>query len=434
MKTEALFSNIYPEISPSLGVPHPVSGLTYKLLSDTQLIQLAHRTVDVLLGMNIEQILVSESGAVPFARVCAYIAQKRQPKLHWYSIKIPRNIQQTFLPTFQAYLSLPIEALRLSHQSEHKISGFSFQKNSEHALLPESYFDSQGLSLKDILESLQNEVIFFERDYFLKRTRSTALAQILENKFIFFDEYIDSGKTLFQAFRFFHLFSNALQFKVLSYLVKLPKADLNQDICESLYTNDDAFEAYEWGVYPFENRIDWLGYYYVSNSETFQKVAMSNLDQSNHFSPLLYESPHSKELSAFIKQLSQDTILSEVRYQCTRPEISQWLTHKQLIQYCLFILEEMHFGQNTFSELLYQLFDLYGPMWTPLPANYHLDYIDAFEKTNSKIIQVLSTASIGPRYQRLRQLIMQNVICLHEKRRLHQQQNLSIALEKIYAA
>ena len=427
MEQTMILSDIYPELDPVVMFPHPITGQTYKMLSSIQLIELANKTLATLIKMDIKQILVSESGAILFAKICAWISHKKKLDLQWYSIKIPRNIEESFLPTLQAFIKLSKDDLLLSHEYERNPSEFSFTVNADHHLLPERYFNSDDLSLADILKSLRSEIKFPERDYFLSLTKSSALAMFLKQPFIFFDEYIDSGKTLFQSLRFFKLFANSPQCKVFSYLIKLHETEINRNICACLYTLDTEHQAYTDGVYPYENRIDLLGYYYISNKDSFQRKSIAE-QNSLHTK----ETSHSNKLLQFIQSLDNHTIHAEVRSQCSIPEISQWITNHHLVRYYLYKLEESNYGKSAYSELLYHLFDMYGPTWSPLPDSYHLCYIDAFCKTDKNINQHIATTFIRRHYRENRYRIMQLVTYLLETRRTHHQHNVLITLENSY--
>lgn len=418
MKTESIISTFYPEIGESIGFAHPNSGLTYTMLSKSQLIHLANQAVTRLIRMGIDQVLVAESGAAPFAKICARLAYEKNLTLRWYSIKIPRNIRESFNVTLQAYLSLSQSELKLSHEFDKIPNSYSFNSNPLAKYLPEYYFYSEQLSLQDILQTLGENIDFPGRNHYLDMTQSTGLAQIVQQPFIFFDEYIDSGKTLFQSFRFFKLFAKSLKFKVFSYLVKLHQSEINQNVCESLYTLDNEYLAYQRGVYPFENRIDWLGYYYISTPFAFQKICIADLCSKNNNVPNDTKPLQSGQLLSFINELDLVDLLKDVKLHCDLAEISAWINYNHLMQYSLYKIEEIHIGKNQFSEFLYQLFDMYGPIWSPLPDQYHVCYLNAFEKTNDKIKLILTNRLIGSEYKKCRHVFMQQITQLFETRRI----------------
>lgn len=426
MNIDTIISNIYPEINPLKMFPHPKTGLAYTLLSESQLIELANRSLEIMLSMGIEQVIVSESGAIPFARICAWLSLKNNLPFTWYSIKIPRNVNESAQITLKAYLSLSLDELRLDHKFEDKPAGFSFTEPSEAITLPEDYFDLQGKTLIEILETIQKDA---HCPHALELTHAAGLTQLLEKPFIFFDEYIDSGKTLFQSFRFFNLFRKDLKFKIFSYLIKLPENQLNKNICASLYTLDTAEKAYQWGVYPFENRMDWLGYFYMANPEEFRKVSVAALCELNDgFS----HHRQSASLLHFLDILYQDEFLDDIKRHCQVQDVSSCITKAHFIQYSLYLLEKMHFGNSAWSEFLYQLFDLYGPIWSPLPDHFHLSYLEAFNTASHKIIPIFSSESLKQKYQEIRVHIIPTIARLIEMRRMNQQRSLLHTLEKTY--
>lgn len=426
MKIEAQLSFIYPDINGSIQLPHPVTGLTYQSLTNTQLVTLAHQTLQRVVRTNIKQVIVSESGAIPFAKMCSWITVKKNLGIQWYSIKIPRDIQNCFLPTFQAYSLLSADQLKLTHNFNEPINEFDFSVNNDNYQVAENYFDSHGMALRDIIESFNAKLTHIE-DY-TSINPSSGLANILKKPFIFFDEYVDSGKTLFQSLRFFQLFAKLPRFKIFCYLIKLHQKDIDSNICESLYTLDNEYEAYQWGTYPFENRIDWLGYYYLSNKNQFQKVAVAQFSSSNHD-----VSHYQTEILELINLLSQNIYLNQVKSACLIPDVAnKWINHNHLVQYSLYKLEEIHFGKGKVSEFLQLLFDMYGPSWSPLPDSYHLSYLDAFSKVNEAMNSFFSNEFVKKTYLCIRDQLLQQIIYLFKKRRFQQQQNLLKTLENHY--
>jgi hypothetical protein len=444
-----IYSTIYPEVNQLKMFTHPDTGLTYQFLSTPQLMELAERALELLLSMGIDQVIVSEAGAVPFARICAWLAWKKNLPLRWYAVKVPRNVSETAHVTLQTYSFLSLNELLLFPNIQTNPIGFSFTRtNGELGLydvgwalakqdsagpmpnlhLPIDYFTVDGRTLGEILESIQEHKPNPITDYLQNVTQTCALAQLLKKPFIFFDEYIDSGTTLFQSFRFFNLFAKDLQFKIFSYLIKIPKHSLDQKLCRSLYTLDDEYQAYQWGVYPFENRMDWLGYYYFITTNQFSKVSVSEL--------FLHKGPDTDwpYLVDFLESLGDGTYLSDLQTECPIPQVAQFISRQHIIQFSLYLLEEIHCGKSKYSEFLFQLFDLYGPIWSPFPDDYHMSYLNAFAKIRPKMELLLTDQIIAKNYLNSRSQIVHHSAELFEQRRLLQQQNLFNALESVYGS
>lgn len=426
MNYAAVLSEIYPEVDQLTMFPHPKTGRTYTMLCQTKLVELAERTLAMMMSMNIDQIIVSESGAVPFARVCAWISDKKQLPLKWYAIKVPRDISQCFNVTYQTYLSLTKQELILSNEIVTQGNSLCFSNPDVTFSLPENYFNQQEKKLREIIDTIEEEV---ELPGCMATCKNSGLAQILSKPFIFFDEFIDSGKTIFQTFRFLKLFNTRLDFKIVSYLIKLSKDEINSVVCQSLYTLDNEELAFQWGVYPFENRMDWLGYFYRIDCDYYHRINLAELSQYNSEGP-----DNLEKYLDLVEQIFSGLLLNELKNSCRIAAVSAFISRAHIIQYSLYLLERNEFGVSEFSEFYYQIFDLYGPIWSPLPDDYHLSYLEVFEQYEPFIEDFLKTKSINETYKNIRFSIIRTIAALMDKRRIHQQQSLLTFLEKNYAS
>ena len=65
----------------------------------------------------------------------------------------------------------------------------------------------------------------------------------------------------------------------------IKKIERYPSIYFTLYDLDTQLECYRFGIYPFENRIDLIGYFYYLNNNAFQKIQLieipKNLDKKN---------------------------------------------------------------------------------------------------------------------------------------------------------
>jgi len=59
-------------------------------------------------------------------------------------------------------------------------------------------------------------------------------------------------------------------------------------------------------------------------------------------------------------------------------DVRKYLTTDHILRYCLWWLEK-RVGEETCAEFLFQLYDMYGPAWSPTPTSYHFDFWQGFE-------------------------------------------------------
>ena len=451
------FGDIYPKLNTLSCFRHPKTELCYDWLTPKSIIQLAEQSIMLIAKTGIFQVFVSECGAVPFAKLCAKIAEKKQMNLTWYCIKVPREIDKSFESTFQYYCNRKAAdfLLPLDFHANPKNESFSVSASAEpHFVIARNEVTKQSSSpenpgllrhfvprndegLANIMNELQKpndlEKNKEEQASLLSlqsKTKSSDLFQILQKPFIYFDEYIDSGKTLFQTIRFLQLFNPGVQFKLFCYLIKLPQAQLNPDFISSLYTLDSEEEAYQFGVYPFENRLDLIGYYYFNDNHHFKRSCISSLSSPLQGTPLTIKKFPLAELFGIINLALPLELKSSVQKQCAIPEVAQFIQEHHLVQYALYRLEILYYASTDISELLFQLFDMYGPVWSPMPDEYHLDYLNAFEKMTPIFDKYLNLENILSSYVAHRETLINHVAAFCENTRQQFYTQLENVLEE----
>ena len=92
------------------------------------------------------------------------------------------------------------------------------------------------------------------------------------------------------------------------------------------------------------------------------------------------------------------------------------MSEDHLARYMMYCIEKCLVKEKVYTEFLWQLFDMYGPSWTPMPRNWHLDFYAAFEKSSQKIEQSIKN-DLLKEYSKLRKRIFYKLSSICEKRR-----------------
>jgi len=440
-----LVLDIFPELDNLSPFVHPRTRLSYRWLNSSQIIELAEKSLNQLVQLDIDQVIVAESGAMPFAKVCQWLSKKKGLNLHWYSIKVPRDIHDFLEPTIQYGLKQTVNEWKISENFDQTPVGFGARAeinpgmmgevclpplSSElNALLESKYFETPSLSLMEALRTAPKNP---SHERLSSLTRESDLSKILAKPFIYFDEYIDSGKTLFQTIRFLNLFAEKLDFKLFSYMTKLPKSQVS-DYSTSLFTAETEFDAYKIGVYPFENRVDWIGYFYFTQPGLYKRISVSELALEiasiggNCDSSLL-----KNQSGKYIEIVNWPDLTSTVKSNCTIPVVADYISQHHVQQYGFFLLEKISRGSTPTSEFFFQLFDMYGPVWSPMPDDYHFNYWETFEKSRPQLESALSNPTVQELYERIRRALVCEVAALCESRRADLNHSLTLELEKKY--
>ena len=347
---------------------HPEYGRSFSHLSDEGVIRLAEKIARGIRESGRRQIVVSETGARPLAYVCERILEQQGYNVNWTYMKFPREPKANIFPIVMHYLN----------GGEKEIKQHLLRQQSESISLPSSK--------KKPLEKILQEIGRSSQDDTQKRISSvlkgTQIAEALSKPFLFFDEYIDSGTTLQNYTMYFNYFTDRLDFKTISYFMELEDADRFERVQLSVYDGSRRLECFSQGAYPFENRLDLIGYFYYMDEDSYAKVTLENIKRR-----FAEEQQISPERLLVEIDLAIDThnLLQAYKNDFTVPAVRGYMEKKHLIRQFLMVLEEETHGKGLYSEFLWQLADMYGPAWTPMPKKNHFDFFDGTEKSEELI-------------------------------------------------
>lgn len=382
---------------------HPTYERGFEFLSNENAIKLAKRTVDEIVSSGYEQVVVAESGAVPFAYICEQISEQEGLNLDWVPFKVPRNPMQSIYLMLEHYLS-DVEKTELVNG----INRLEAIKKTPYTL-PEINSDLEKVILKAGTSNQRETQKAIS--YLLK---GTYLDKIFSKPFIYFDEYVHSGTTLASAQYHYNHFTADLDFKIGSYMVHATNTNRFDRLAFTLYDKDSEFEAYSNGAYPYENRLDLIGYFYQIDENNFSKVDLKDLTTNNN-------KEDSLKVDSFIKDLrveiQKTDLINTIKNNSEVSEVSNYLDENQVLRYALTVFEEESFGKNTQYEFLWQLFDMYGPIWTPMPRENHFDFWSTFEKSDERIRESKFFQTYKHNYEQNRTVLISNIasVCLDRR-------------------
>ncbi len=381
----------YPELDNLSSFVHPKYHKFYSFMPINELFDLARNVLSKISELKINQVVVLESGVVPLAKICQLLAIQQNIAINWVYCKLPRNIEACLYQAIVYYYPD-------YHQHAQQIAKLSADISQHFVVKHPSLQELQEYVTKHFLN---NSLINSLRNVM----RGSSLVKILENQFIIFDEYLDSGKTLSNTIKFFHLFRDNLDYKILAYFSRFK--DTTGEYITSLYNPNSEEECYDAGVYPFENRVDLIGYFYLVDN-TVQKVFIQqlldknkSLDSSNTFFKLLDE------------MMRQHNLLSQVKGTSQIKPVADYIDFYHLQQFFVYLLERIANKDPKIIEFYYQLFDMYGPIWSPLPDEYHLDFLQTFISNEQKFTSLIN-GDIMSKYLLARKSLITNVaeLCL----------------------
>lgn len=233
-----------------------------------------------------------------------------------------------------------------------------------------------------IIDSINDnfEYDIFALKKFNKILKNTTLSKIFQDEFLLFDEYINAG-TIIRNFNLISkLFNINAKFKLSAFCIFVDNYENYNKIEFSLFDKRNEFQCYNDGAYPFENRIDLIGYYFYINKDSFKKVILSDLRKQFNQEKKTLE--FEKLLDTFIDEYD---LVNKAKNFCQGKEVCSFINKNDLARFIIKELEKSCFGSSIYYDFLDQTFEMFAPAWSPMPVKNHLDYWQAMDKVQSNI-------------------------------------------------
>ncbi len=409
-------TGIYGDVDNLSGFVSPEYGQGFDFMTDERVIQLAQRMVDAIVASDYRQVAVSETGANPLAYVCEKLLKREGVDVCWHYLKFPREPLTNIFPLVAYHLA-----------DEEKEEVLPTQEVREEAIrnlcakMPASTFQREKLPLPQVLRGIgQNDPNPWQ-GRMADRLKGTKLAEIVAQPFLFFDEYVDSGTTLRNAEMYLNFFGKA-NFKILSFFMRTSGSGQYDSVFLSTYDEDTQLECFESGAYPFENRVDLIGHFYFMNDENYQKVTLKEIRER-------YSGEDEVEFPVLLEEIDRligkSDLVTMYRNNFTVPEVIDFVGREHLLRQFLLVLEEETHGKGAMAEFLWQLADMYGPAWTPMPKANHLDFFSGTDKSRELIKCLPNFSALKEMYltERAHILTQASDACLGRKYEWYERMN-----------
>lgn len=366
-------NNVYGKVDKIRNLRLVENNEKFFVMNDKQVYDLATKIVDKIEKSKFRTVVVSESGAAPLVRECDKIAKRRDLKIEWFSFKTPRDININLFEMIKFYLS----EKELEEKNEKGLTRKENLKEFCQNINLEKYLPREEIKIDEVIKSTENE--YLELTSLDEILLGTKLYEIFSKEFLFFDEYILSG-TILRNFNFYSkLICKNSRFKIGAYTIFSENVENLTQIEFSIYSKLNILEAYQNGAYPYEDRIDIIGYfYYITNSE-YLKINIKDF-QNN------YENKEIK-LNEFIDNIcnfiDQNNLLDLIKSKCKKEDLKEYFQKEDIIRYIFKMLEQDFSSNSKETAFLDEVFELYAPIWIPMPKEYHYQYWKCFVKIQS---------------------------------------------------
>lgn len=359
---------------------HPKFNENFKFMNDKQSIELAKRVLEEFVKSKFKNIVVIESGTSPLIQIIKKLKEFQSADINIIQIKIPRDLKFNLYEWFKTYLNREELEEKIEYKSHIKSRMQVLEEVCKEIDL-EKFVGKEKFTIYDSIKD--------EKDYNCQTVeiqnllKGTKLNEIFNNEFLLFDEYINAGTIIRNFNAIIRLFTNEPNFKLSAYCMFLDKPEDYDKIAFTLYSNSTELECYRNGAYPFENRIDLIGYYYFITKEHFEKVYLKDLQKE------IVKSSESTDISNFYNYLNnkivENNLLCKLREDLQEKQVKKYVNNDDIIRFIIKYIDEKIYGKNKYADFLDQVFELYAPAWSPMPVIFHLDYWSGFEKIKEEI-------------------------------------------------
>lgn len=362
---------------------HPKFNEKFEFMNEKQSIKLAQKILNEFIKTRLKNIVVIESGTSPLIAIIKKLREFENAKINLYQIKIPRNLNFNLYEWFKTYLE--------KQELEETITYKQKQRKRKEILkiLCEKVDLEKNVEKEKftIYDSIKNEKQYNHNQEFKEILKGTKLYEIFKNQFLLFDEYINAG-TIIRNFNVIcTLFTNKPNFKISAYCMFLDNPENYKKIAFTLYNNNTELQAYRDGAYPFENRIDLIGYYYFITENHFEKIYLEDLQQE--VKDLASNTDITKFYHYLNNWITKNELLKKLKNNLQEKQVKQYVTNEDMMRFIFQYMDETIYGKNKYADFLDQVFELYAPAWSPMPISFHIDYWNAFEKIKQEIGKVV---------------------------------------------
>ncbi len=345
---------------------NPDFNCKFRYMNEKESVLLAKKITEKFNQTKHKNIVVIESGTSPLIQIIKNLKSLKDKNL--LQIKIPRELNFNLYEWFKFYIAenefKPIEKEMISLCKEISLT----------SIIKEKKFT--------IIDSINDnfEYDIFALKKFNKILKNTTLSKIFQDEFLLFDEYINAG-TIIRNFNLISkLFNINAKFKLSAFCIFVDNYENYNKIEFSLFDKRNEFQCYNDGAYPFENRIDLIGYYFYINKDSFKKVILSDLRKQFNQEKKTLE--FEKLLDTFIDEYD---LVNKAKNFCQGKEVCSFINKNDLARFIIKELEKSCFGSSIYYDFLDQTFEMFAPAWSPMPVKNHLDYWQAMDKVQSNI-------------------------------------------------
>ena len=434
---------LYGEVDNLSGLEHPQWRCGFRYMNACTTIDLARAIYNSICNAGFSTVVVSETGASPLAEICAEVDAFEKRSIKFVPVKLPREPQSCILPVLRHFLSESERSAKLTAEQVKQLrrSRFVLSANIDItdaddrlsalekvvSLTPNDFISSESPNVADLLSTITKGSSSTFQQAVSIVFQGSETGNSFSKPFVYLDEYIDSGTTLRNAIAYFRCFAPNPEFKVASYCLNLPRSvrsGMSSERAQSLssaeaavlytrYRNEDKPGCFDDGAYPYENRVDLIGHYYRIDSRDYVKKTLVDILEECRSNEELAGAGDVEKFLSTLRAVVGGHLCDWVLARFELDEVKTLIQPEHIMRRCLFELEQK-IGTADMAEFLFELFDMYGPAWTPMPVSFHFDFWNGFENFEDVFAATPQFALLCAEYRECRESLLTRLaeVCL----------------------
>ncbi|MFH1174585.1 MAG: hypothetical protein V1725_05595 [archaeon] len=419
---------------------HPIHHAKFHFLSLHGQVTLARRCVDAIVASGFRHVVVSETGASPLIHICKLLAQQRGLDIAWFPLKVPREPMQSMYPLLMYYLTTAERNERMTaahirrileqcsdreewrnhEQLENKTRSELLHMACTH--IPP--FSKEEFTVHELFTNGDRHAHHAVRSLIATILEGTTISKIFNRPFLYFDEYINSGTTLHSAMTYVSFFAKNPTYTIGTYFIYVHDTKQYEKIAFALHDLDTERACFDSGAYPFENRVDLIGHYYFIDDEEYVRVPLESVNAA-------FAGEAAGDAEQFIRTLRtaihENKLTEALQDNTTSKEVRAYLQEDHVVRHLLTLFEKKTHGKKRYHEFLFQLAEMYGPVWSPMPRENHFDFWNALEKTTEKMMRIPEWDCLQEQYVACRPALL----CMAAQACMARREQWLAAIEKI---
>jgi len=392
-----ILDNVYGKVDKIRNLRLEENNERFYIMNEQQVFDLATQVINKIEKSKYRTIVFAESGSEPLIRICKQIAKRRNLEIDWFGFKIPRDIDINLYEFIKFYLSEE----ELNEENDLRTRDELLEEFCKKINI-EEYLPRKEIQVDEVICNIGRDYKINSLDEILKGTH---IHEVFSKEFLFFDEYILSG-TIVRNFSFFSkLVCKKSKFKIGAYMIFSENIENLEKVEFSLYSKNNMTDAFRKGVYPYEDRVDIIGYFYNITKNEYAKIYLKDFIKECE--------DKNKELNDFINKIYEfieaKKLLNLVKSKCKKEMLRDYFEEEDIIRYILKVFEQNIYSNKKEAIFLNEVFELYAPIWLPMPKEYHYQYWKALVRIQGYIDEYV--ISQKEEYRAIREYFLSELAC-----------------------